>query len=73
MTSLPEYAQVRVPDEFRRILLELTVGYLLDQPPDFIDFAIEFFKRKRTERSELNNDIKTKNDILGSDDDESGK
>ncbi|CAH1393004.1 unnamed protein product [Nezara viridula] len=71
MTSLPEYAQVRVPDEFRRILLELTVGYLLDQPPDFIDFAIEFFKRKRTERTELNNDIKSKNDILGSDDDES--
>lgn len=67
MTSLPEYSQVRVPDEFRRILLELTVGYLLDQPPDFIDFAIEFFKKKRNEREEIKNEVKP---ILGEDDDD---
>ncbi|CAH1399547.1 unnamed protein product [Nezara viridula] len=41
---------VKISSEFRNILLELVVAYLIDQPPDFLDFAIEFLTEKRNEK-----------------------
>ncbi|XP_050528112.1 cAMP-dependent protein kinase type II regulatory subunit-like [Daktulosphaira vitifoliae] len=37
--------KLSVPDELRDILLDLTIGYLLEQPGDLIDYAIEFFDK----------------------------
>ncbi|XP_014274249.1 cAMP-dependent protein kinase type II regulatory subunit [Halyomorpha halys] len=41
---------VKISSEFRNILLELVVAYLIDQPSDFLEFAIEFLTEKRNER-----------------------
>jgi cAMP-dependent protein kinase regulator len=38
-------AKLNVPDELREMLLDFTIGYLLDQPSDIVDYAIEFFDK----------------------------
>lgn len=43
---------VNISQEFRNTLLELVVEYLIDQPPDFLDFAIAFLTNKKSERLE---------------------
>ncbi|XP_050440577.1 cAMP-dependent protein kinase type II regulatory subunit [Adelges cooleyi] len=42
--------KLNVPDELREILLDLTIGYLLEQPTDIIDYAIEFFDKLKKSR-----------------------
>lgn len=39
-----------VPDELRDILLEFTVSYLLEQPSDLMDYAVDFFTKLRDKR-----------------------
>lgn len=39
-----------VPDELRDMLLEFTISYLLEQPPDIVDYAVEFFTKLRETR-----------------------
>ncbi|XP_050524071.1 cAMP-dependent protein kinase type II regulatory subunit [Daktulosphaira vitifoliae] len=43
--------KLNVPDELREILLDLTIGYLLEQPSDIIDYAIEFFDKLKKSRN----------------------
>lgn len=42
--------RITVPDDLRDILLEFTISYLLEQPGDIIDFAVDFFTRLRDNR-----------------------
>ncbi|XP_058790003.1 cAMP-dependent protein kinase type II regulatory subunit [Phymastichus coffea] len=42
--------RITVPDDLREILLEFTISYLLQQPGDIIDYALEFFTRLRENR-----------------------
>lgn len=42
--------RITVPDELREILLEFTISYLLEQPPDIIDYAVEFFHKLQDNR-----------------------
>lgn len=46
-------AKVNVPDELRDVLLEFTISYLLEQPPDVVDYAVEFFTKLRDNRTTL--------------------
>lgn len=47
-------AKLNVPDELREMLLDFTIGYLLEQPGDIIDYAIEFFdKLKKSKLSSI--------------------
>lgn len=39
-----------MPDDLRDVLLEFTISYLLEQPSNIIDFAVEFFTRLRDAR-----------------------
>lgn len=43
--------RIQVPDELRDVLLEFTISYLLEQPGDVVDFAVEFFTRLRDNRT----------------------
>jgi cAMP-dependent protein kinase regulator len=40
-----------IPDQLRDVLLEFTIGYLLEQPSDLIDFGVDFFTKLRENRS----------------------
>lgn len=46
-------AKVNVPDELRDVLLDFTISYLLEQPPDVVDYAVEFFTKLRDNRTTL--------------------
>ncbi|XP_075217108.1 cAMP-dependent protein kinase type II regulatory subunit isoform X1 [Lycorma delicatula] len=43
-------AKINVPDELRDVLLEFTISYLLEQPPDVVNYAVEFFTKLRDNR-----------------------
>lgn len=45
--------KITVPDDLRDILLEFTISYLLEQPGDIVDYAVEFFTRLRENRQTL--------------------
>nr|XP_018910221.1 PREDICTED: cAMP-dependent protein kinase type II regulatory subunit-like [Bemisia tabaci] len=40
-------AKVNVPDELRDLLLDFTISYLLNQPPDLLDYAVDYFTKMR--------------------------
>ena len=46
--SNPEYA---IPAELQETLLDFTVHYLVERPPDIIDFAMDYFTSLHTKRS----------------------
>lgn len=43
--------KVKVPDGLRDILLEFSIAYLLEQPGDIIDYAVDFFTKMQANRS----------------------
>ncbi|XP_012056741.1 PREDICTED: cAMP-dependent protein kinase type II regulatory subunit [Atta cephalotes] len=48
--------KITVPDDLRDVLLEFTISYLLEQPGDIIDYAVDFFTRLRdTRRTQIIN------------------
>lgn len=49
--SRPTAQRIQVPDELRDVLLEFTISYLLEQPGDVVEFAVEFFHRMRDNRT----------------------
>lgn len=42
-----------MPEDLREILLEFTISYLLEQPGDIIDYAVDFFTKLRQNRLNL--------------------
>lgn len=45
--------KITVPDDLRDILLEFTISYLLEQPGDIVDYAVDFFTRLRDNRQTM--------------------
>jgi Regulatory subunit of type II PKA R-subunit len=44
--------KVKVPDSLRDVLLEFSIAYLLEQPGDVIDFAVDFFTKLQSNRAQ---------------------
>jgi hypothetical protein len=44
--------KVKVPDSLRDVLLEFSIAYLLEQPGDVVDFAVDFFTKLQTNRAQ---------------------
>lgn len=63
--SNPEYT---IPTELQETLLDFTVHYLVERPPDIIDFAMDYFNSLHTKRSaaQLNH---SEDESMESDDD----
>lgn len=51
--SRPPPGKINVPDELRDVLLEFTISYLLEQPPDVVEYAVEFFTKLRDNRTNI--------------------
>ncbi|XP_034944266.1 cAMP-dependent protein kinase type II regulatory subunit [Chelonus insularis] len=45
--------KITVPDDLRNILLEFTISYLLEQPADIIDYAVDFFTKLRDNQQSM--------------------
>lgn len=50
MSNQRNDGRITVPDDLRDILLEFTINYLLEQPGDIVDYAVDFFTRLRENR-----------------------
>ena len=46
-----EQSNYTIPPELQETLLDFTVHYLVEKPPDIIDFAMEFFSRLQAKRN----------------------
>lgn len=56
MSNQPKQ-RIQVPDSLRDILLEFSIAYLLEQPGDVVDYAVEFFtKLQETRKSKISQD-----------------
>ncbi|KAH8416202.1 hypothetical protein KR222_011007 [Zaprionus bogoriensis] len=42
--------RIQVPDELKEVLLQFSIAYLVEQPPDLIDFAAEYFNKLQQNR-----------------------
>lgn len=60
--------RIQVPDSLRDVLLEFSIAYLLEQPGDVIDFAVEFFTKLQENRKSA---VSPPREPLTPDDDES--
>lgn len=55
--SNPPKQRIQVPDCLRDVLLEFSIAYLLEQPGDVVDYAVEFFTKLQDNRkSKVPND-----------------
>lgn len=45
--------RIQVPDGLRDVLLEFSIAYLLEQPGDVVDFAVEFFTKMQENRKQI--------------------
>lgn len=50
MSNQQPKQRVPVPDSLRDVLLEFSIAYLLEQPGDVIDYAVEFFTKLQANR-----------------------
>lgn len=46
----PSRAARTVPDDLREVLMEFTMSYLLEQPADVVDYAIDYFTKIKENR-----------------------
>lgn len=51
MSNQPPKQRIQVPDSLRDVLLEFSIAYLLEQPGDVIDYAVEFFTKLQENRA----------------------
>lgn len=51
---MPSQQQYEIPRELQEILLDFTVHYLVEQPGDVVDFALEYFNRLNASRRSAN-------------------
>lgn len=50
MSNQPPKQRIQVPDSLRDVLVEFSIAYLLEQPGDVIDYAVEFFTKVQANR-----------------------
>lgn len=50
MSNQQTKQRIQVPDSLRDVLLEFSIAYLLEQPGDVIDYAVEFFTKLQANR-----------------------
>ena len=57
MSNQQPKQRIQVPDSLRDVLLEFSIAYLLEQPGDVVDYAVEFFtKLQETRKSSIPHD-----------------
>lgn len=69
--------RIQVPDALREVLLEFSIAYLLEQPGDVVDFAVEYFTKLQDSRRQSSysrdNDRGSVDDSVMSQEDDDGK
>lgn len=56
-----------IPNQLREVLLDFTINYLLEQPPDLLQFGVEFFTRLRDSRTQIKIDGSPEESLVSGD------
>ena len=65
MSSQEQYS---IPSELQETLLDVTVHYLVERPPDIIDFAMDYFGELQNKRNGGGNNSEDDEDMESEDD-----
>ena len=65
MSSQEQYS---IPSELQETLLDFTVHYLVERPPDIIDFAMDYFGELQNKRNGGGNNSEDDEDMESEDD-----
>lgn len=57
-----------IPSELQETLLDFTVHYLVERPPDIIDFAMDYFSALQTKRNNADGQNSEDEDMESDDD-----
>ncbi len=64
---MPSQQQYEISKDLQEILLDFTVHYLVEQPGDVVDFALEYFNRLHAARRSANATIHSDDESMVSD------
>jgi len=53
-----------VPEELKEVLLQFSISFLVEQPPDVIDYAVEYFTKLQSERPSVSHTDQSTDDQL---------
>lgn len=65
--------RIQVPDELREVLLEFSIAYLLEQPGDVVDFAVDYFTKIQENRAQTGLERGSVDDSVMSQEDDDGE
>lgn len=54
----------QVPEELKEVLLQFSISFLVEQPPDVIDYAVEYFTKLQSERPSVSHTDQSTDDQL---------
>lgn len=55
--------RIQVPDELKEVLLQFSIAFLVEQPPDVIDYAVEYFTKLQADRPSAITDQSTDDQV----------
>lgn len=61
MSNSNNIQRIRIPDAFRDVLLKFSIAYLLEQPSDVIEYAVEYFTNLQRNRNHQSRPINNNN------------
>ncbi|XP_065347486.1 cAMP-dependent protein kinase type II regulatory subunit [Cloeon dipterum] len=56
-----------IPNQLREVLLDFTINYLLEQPPDLLQFGVDFFTKLRDSRTQIKIDGSPEESLVSGD------
>ncbi|XP_017012547.1 cAMP-dependent protein kinase type II regulatory subunit isoform X2 [Drosophila takahashii] len=56
--------RIQVPEELKEVLLQFSISFLVEQPPDVIDYAVEYFTKLQAERPSVSHTDQSTDDQL---------
>jgi len=56
--------RIQVPEELKEVLLQFSISFLVEQPPDVIDYAVEYFTKLQAERPSVSHTDPSTDDQL---------
>ncbi|XP_016968023.1 cAMP-dependent protein kinase type II regulatory subunit isoform X2 [Drosophila biarmipes] len=56
--------RIQVPEELKEVLLQFSISFLVEQPPDVIDYAVEYFTKLQAERPSVSHTDHSTDDQL---------
>ncbi|XP_030388221.1 cAMP-dependent protein kinase type II regulatory subunit isoform X2 [Scaptodrosophila lebanonensis] len=68
MSSDSSSRRIPVPEELKEVLLQFSIAYLVEQPADIVDYAVDYFTKMQANRPTILNDQRGDDQSINSQD-----